>query len=619
MAKEFCHKHARQDLKLLLEERNQQNAFLRAQLAARIEHTAHLETRLLSTLDTLDELQASATRDLEQAHRENALLVKKLDVCDAIARAADREKGDMSNAVLQLVAKVESCNDYSKWRASRIEFSHDITLHPVRPSKTNRGQPSVDDLAECTCAHAYLPAVVEELSDSLAREKRAHTLSIEEAERRIAALQSRVAARDAEIARRMAICRCLPTSSTLEASTHLELISEEEQANVATRTAAMDRVLESDIAAIEKKFRRERRTHKTLRQVDQSIQTDPGTLRSFGPSRATGSDPLANPVTKENNDDEIPVALNALNSQIVHLREKLNDLVAEKETLREILHDELGMQDPETLLRHQKQRITENSIGKDTDANADGFARDERNTKFKDILLLEEECIRLMRSEESLNNRLVQLQHREARLSEENARMREEISRLRSAETRVDNQPPATSLPPLDISAVDLAFPPLQPDAISPVYARACEGDNTLPIPSHRRGRTGSSSSASSSCPPATPTSLIDPSEIPLPITPTFDDAEGEGEPDDDRIAREQDSPYPSITDTPSPELPQRSVSPLRLESPTPAAGARNAEVIARELADTRADAEMRDREIEEVRELMEDLVTRVNNEMRGR
>lgn len=62
----------------------------------------------MNTLDTLDELQASATRDLEQAQHENARLTRKLEVAQTIARDADMEKSDMSNAVLQLVKKGRS-------------------------------------------------------------------------------------------------------------------------------------------------------------------------------------------------------------------------------------------------------------------------------------------------------------------------------------------------------------------------------------------------------------------------------------------------------------------------------------------------------------------------------
>lgn len=82
-----------------------QNTFLREQLVARIEHASHLETRLLYTLDALDELQASSARELQQVHRENAHLTEKLRVWEAIARDADTEKFDMSSAVLELVTK----------------------------------------------------------------------------------------------------------------------------------------------------------------------------------------------------------------------------------------------------------------------------------------------------------------------------------------------------------------------------------------------------------------------------------------------------------------------------------------------------------------------------------
>lgn len=148
---------------------------------------------------------------------------------------------------------MESCNDYSKWRAAHIEFSHDIALKPVNPAGISDTSSSRKSRDECTCPQAYSPAVVEELSDSLAREKRAHALSIEEAERRIVALQSRIAVREAEIARRTATCRCLPPSSGRDGFSHLDPMSEEEQDRVTTQAAERSRVLACEVTELHNK------------------------------------------------------------------------------------------------------------------------------------------------------------------------------------------------------------------------------------------------------------------------------------------------------------------------------------------------------------------------------
>ena len=121
----------------------------------------------------------------------------------------------------------------------------------MRPS--NPRTSSSKDRDECNCAQAYSSAIIEELSDALEREKRAHALTIEEAERRIAALQARIAVRDTEIARRATTCRCLPTTSTFGPSAHLELLSEEEQARVAARTAETNRIIRSEVASLNDK------------------------------------------------------------------------------------------------------------------------------------------------------------------------------------------------------------------------------------------------------------------------------------------------------------------------------------------------------------------------------
>ncbi|KAL5524468.1 hypothetical protein ACEPAF_9608 [Sanghuangporus sanghuang] len=636
MAKEVGYKYARQDLRTLLEERNKQvihkitltylliciqNAFLREQLVVRIEHAAHLETRLLCTLDTLDELQASSTHELQQAQRDNTHLTEKLRAWEAVARQADAEKSDMSSAVLQLVAKVESCNDYSKWQAPRIEFSHDITLQPMRSARTSQGAPSAKKHEECTCAQAYSPAVVEELSDSLAREKRTHALTIEEAERRTAALQSRIAIRDAEIAHRAATCRCLPIPSSVDTSAHLELMSEEEQARIATRTAERSCSLASEVATLEDKVRQERRLHRTetLPRVHRCVQTEPqgSSCTYISPVK-----PLSGPVpphTSDNEYDPVPDALNTLDSQINHLRKRLTDLVMEKESLQYVLRDELGLRDPRLLLSPRKQDRVEDyeSVDISTDQDADKFdAPTEKGCRggddFTGILLLEEECIRLMRSEGNLRSSLEQLKQRNALLNEENTRLKEEISRLRSGETRPAEHLSPLSLPPLDTSAIDLSFPPLQPDAISPTYANVNQREEA-PVP------TSSGSSASSSSSPLTPTSAIEPSEVPLPRTPTFDDPETELsiQYDDDAPDELREPELPAHPSSSSPRRPQE-----QLHSPPDAndrpPDQRDVHVVERELAGARADAEDREREMSEVRDMMADLALRIGSELQG-
>ncbi|KAL5482577.1 hypothetical protein ACEPAI_9171 [Sanghuangporus weigelae] len=636
MAKEVDYKYARQDLRTLLDERNKQeihkitftylliciqNAFLREQLVVRIEHAAHLETRLLCTLDTLDELQASSMRELQQAQRDNAHLTEKLRAWESVASQADAEKSDMSSAVLQLVAKVESCNDYSKWRAPRIEFSHDITLQPIRSARTSRGSSSAKGHEECTCAQAYSPAVVEELSDSLAREKQTHALTIEEAERRIAALQSRIAVRDAEIARRAATCRCLPIPSSVDTSAHLELMSEEEQARIAMRTAERSRSLASEVATLEDKVRRESRLHRTepLPRVHRCVQTEPqGSSCTYISSVKPLSDPIP-PHTCDNDHDPVPDALNTLDAQINHLRKRLTDLVAEKESLQYVLRDGLGLRDPGSLLSPRKRDRVEDheSVDIPTDQNTDKFDVTAENSRrggddFTGILLLEEECIRLMRSEDNLRSSLEQLKQHHALLNEENIRLKEEISRLRSGETRQAEHLSPLSLPPLDTSVIDLSFPPLQPDTISPTYANVNQGEEA-PVP------TSSGSSASSSSSPLTPTSAIEPSEVPLPRTPTFDDPETElsMQYDDDAPDELREPELPAHPSSSSPRRPQEQLQSLP-DANDRQPEQRDAHVIERELADARADAEDRAREISEVRDMMADLALRIGSEVQG-
>ena len=61
-------------------------------MQARVDHSVHLETRLLTTLDTLDEIQAVTAFEYRQSQEENARLHRKLRAAAALARNAQEEK-----------------------------------------------------------------------------------------------------------------------------------------------------------------------------------------------------------------------------------------------------------------------------------------------------------------------------------------------------------------------------------------------------------------------------------------------------------------------------------------------------------------------------------------------
>ncbi|KAI5119193.1 hypothetical protein M0805_004448 [Coniferiporia weirii] len=653
MAGKIDHGRVQQDPRFLFLERDQQNTFLRTQLHARIERNTLLEARLLSTLDALDELQAVAALDLQRAHRENERLTRKLEISRMAARAAETEKEDMRAAVLQLITKVESCSDYSKWHTARLELSHRLSLHPQRNAKPLLGHPQSgpdSDLrsGECACPHAYTPAIVTELVDALAREQRSCNHTVAEAESRITVLQARVAARDVEIARRAVACRCLPAPGVYP--THLDILSGEERTYTAVHISARNRMLETDIIVLEEE------ASKTIfeSRSEQSVQTEPTgsntppvfpsaylssrtSSRSVGPHLATGeardinAGDLGDVCEKLGEKDTMPAALSALDAQISQLRKGLTELLAEKEDLHLLLQGQLARRNIGQGDQHVPFLVPSNEE-RDERAREAGVVHKEdevEGEEFKEILLVEEECIRLMYSEDALRAELNHARGRLAALNDENIHLKERLSltqRMLSEDpgrnslrqdtggrtslnllTTWDRWRPSAFGPgdiplhspglvplsrplPSGSSAIDVAFPPLQPVPLPPL--------STIPVDQHPPPdfflnnplSTDSTLSSSSSSGLRTPTSLEDPSTIPLPETPPFDEAENEAEGDD------------ATASAGSRDMLSESESVLRFPN------SRDADAVAHELAVARADADAREREISEVRDALASL-----------
>ena len=113
---------------------------------------SHIQTRLLSTFDILHELRSSHARELSSETRAKERLSDKLDLYVDVVKAAEIERDDLKDAVLQLVEKggsgsfvlrrgivkmsaysyrdsfnhsfvVELSNDYGLWPHSRIQIA----------------------------------------------------------------------------------------------------------------------------------------------------------------------------------------------------------------------------------------------------------------------------------------------------------------------------------------------------------------------------------------------------------------------------------------------------------------------------------------------------------------
>ena len=74
-------------------------------MRAYIARTSILQSRLLSTLDTLDVIQSGQNNELDAMAKTNKRLKDKLLHYSSIVKMAELEKDDMRDAVLKLVEK----------------------------------------------------------------------------------------------------------------------------------------------------------------------------------------------------------------------------------------------------------------------------------------------------------------------------------------------------------------------------------------------------------------------------------------------------------------------------------------------------------------------------------
>lgn len=169
---------------------------------------------------------------------------------------------------------MEANNDFTKWHSSSIEFSDELSVRP--PSLR---QPLADSTSACTCVLSYSPALVTELSESLAQERTVHKLALEDSEQRIASLHSRIAARDAEIARRALACHCAPPKPTKPPSARRRM-SDEEHTLALFHLQEMNRSLEHDIDLLKHKVQQLSRTTR-YHMIDICISRNPGIVPSL--------------------------------------------------------------------------------------------------------------------------------------------------------------------------------------------------------------------------------------------------------------------------------------------------------------------------------------------------
>ncbi|OCH91372.1 hypothetical protein OBBRIDRAFT_526838 [Obba rivulosa] len=165
---------------------------LRVQVEAQATRASQIQARLLSTIDALDALQQSHTRELAEEQRVSERLTHRLHRLMEHVKVVDRERDDMRDAVLRLVEKVELVNDYALWPHSHIDLGSPV--ESLRKSSSSQSSDSEHGLVR-----THAPVMIATLRTELDAERRAHARTREEAEAEILSLGMRLARREAEL------------------------------------------------------------------------------------------------------------------------------------------------------------------------------------------------------------------------------------------------------------------------------------------------------------------------------------------------------------------------------------------------------------------------------------
>lgn len=185
------YKDQRDDLKEALRKRVEQITCLEARIEAYIARTSETQARLLKTIDTVDSLKAQHIVDLTAKERERVNLSHEIERWKTFAKALEVERDDLKDVVEDLIQKVQMSSDWSMWPCSRMDITkhlHQLTENQFTPSDT--GCRDSEDVLE------YSVSIITRLRNELDHERKAHCKVVEEANLRISELEAKVAARE---------------------------------------------------------------------------------------------------------------------------------------------------------------------------------------------------------------------------------------------------------------------------------------------------------------------------------------------------------------------------------------------------------------------------------------
>ncbi|KAG8946524.1 hypothetical protein FRC04_011582 [Tulasnella sp. 424] len=201
---------------------------------------SRLQARLLATLDALDTLQHERTSELQALEDANARLTRHNTRLQQQLKLVEEENDDMKEAVSALVDKVDELNGVEFLSRSRISVN--AFIEPLEQDDGNNIEPPLT--SRPGALDHFSPTLFKALAEELAKEKEAHELTRNDAATRIAVLQAQLARRDAELEAHVA-----PDSVSLHGSTPPEVpaITKSQARSILEEAAKQNRKLEAEV------------------------------------------------------------------------------------------------------------------------------------------------------------------------------------------------------------------------------------------------------------------------------------------------------------------------------------------------------------------------------------
>ncbi|KAF8989683.1 hypothetical protein BDQ17DRAFT_1434286 [Cyathus striatus] len=170
---------------------HEEDSRMNIKLQAYRARTSHIQTRLLTTLDTLDTLQNSYDVERHTMQKELRRLEIQLEECASSVKAVQAEKDDLQDAVLRLTyLAVEAQGGEGSWPRSQMRLSSFADSLPLRQHKQSY---SDEELL------SFAASIIKSLRIERDAERDAHGRTRDEYETRILTLEARIARMEAEL------------------------------------------------------------------------------------------------------------------------------------------------------------------------------------------------------------------------------------------------------------------------------------------------------------------------------------------------------------------------------------------------------------------------------------